>query len=261
MPAWRSGSVTPEGPEQLEVRLAVIGDVHARRSTLEPVLGAIAERGVHGVLLVGDLGSMLPRHRAPRDGERRRYLRSVEGVLDAVADLGVPLAYVPGNHDLPDLDFPGNADRTVVEVAGVRVTGIGGSPDDFGDPYEFDDADVADLVLPEAEVLLVHTPPARTPLDRVPRRDQHVGSEAIRGHALAHRGVLVCGHIHESPGACRLGDCLCLNAGGLGRPYGRAQVGYVERAAGGWRVGHHDLVTGRAWWYTGVDEKVIDDDE
>jgi hypothetical protein len=64
--------------------------------------------------------------------------------------------------------------------------------------------------------------------------------------------VYVCGHIHESPGAEQLGNALCMNVGGLGEPYGRPQVGFIERSpqvAGGWRLVHEDLATGvvRAW--------------
>lgn len=231
-----------------DCELAVIGDVHGRRQFLDQVLAAIEPRGVDGVLLVGDLGSRLSRHRI-KEGERRRYLRAVEGVVEAVRGLGVPLAYVPGNHDLPDLDFEGNADGRALEVAGVSVVGIGGSTDRFGDPYERSEASLRALELPPAEVLLTHVPPARTPLDWVPHRERHVGSEAIRERAETHSGVLVCGHIHESAGAAWLGDCLCLNAGGLGRPFGRPQVGFIRRSEGSWEASHLDLSSGviRSW--------------
>lgn len=231
-------------------RLAVIGDVHARRTRLDPILERIARVGVDGVLLVGDLGPSLPPRRRPADGVLRRYHRAVEGILEAVAALDVPYAWVPGNHDLPDLPLPGNVDRRGADVAGLRVVGLGGSPDHRGDPYEWTDAEIRALDLPPSDVLLVHTPPARTPLDLVPRRGRHVGSEAVRELALARSGVLVCGHIHESPGACRLGDTLCLNAGGLGRPHGRTQVGFVEGGPGEWRVGHEDLERGVARWWS-----------
>ncbi len=232
------------------IRLAVIGDVHARMGTLDRVVEAIALRGVDGVLLVGDLGSALARARPPKEGERRRYLRSVEGVLHRAASLGVPYAYVPGNHDLPDLDLPGNADRRVVDVAGLRVVGIGGSPDHRKDPYEYEEDEIRALELPEADILLSHTPPARTALDLVPRRGAHVGSEAIRERALCHRGALVCGHIHESPGTELLGECFCFNPGGLGRPFGRAQVGFLIWEVEGLRSEHLDLESGTSTWWS-----------
>lgn len=231
-------------------RLGVIGDVHAHGRRLARVLDALAGLEVDGVLLVGDLGSHhvgLASQRTP-DGDAR-YLASVRAVLDRVATLGVPVHYVPGNHDLPELDLPGNLDRQVATVAGLRVGGIGGAgPERFGFCYEWSEADIRVRPPLDADVLLVHTPPFDTALDRA-SHGAHVGSRAIRERALAQAGFLVCGHIHEAAGAVQLGDCLCLNAGGLGEPWGKAQVGWLEREGGEDRVGHLDLETGarRSW--------------
>ena len=231
-----------------DLRLAVIGDVHATW----PLLDRVLERGVasraDGILLVGDLGSgdlSYVRRRTPeRDA---RYLASIDEIVRRVEACGVPFAFVPGNHDLPDLDHPRNADNRVLDVAGLRVAGIGGAgPGLFGFAYEWDENQVRVRPAPECDVLLVHAPPARTALDLLASRPQHVGSEAIRERALAHDGALVCGHIHESPGIVQLGRCLCLNAGGLGAPYGRAQIGFVRRSADGeWSARHEDLDSGR----------------
>jgi Icc-related predicted phosphoesterase len=232
-------------------RLAVIGDVHAHFRRLSTALDALASERFDGVLLVGDLGnSDVGLRRLRTAAGDASYLSSVAEVLDRVSALGRPLAYVPGNHDLPELELPGNADHRVVVVAGVTVAGVGGAgPDRFGFCYEWTEDDVRRRVVPAADVLLVHCPPRNTPLDLVPR-GEHVGSEAIREIAETRRSILVCGHIHESPGACRVGDTLCLNAGGLGRPYGRAQLGFVEIHEGGADVVEHlDLETGvrRRW--------------
>lgn len=216
--------------------LAVIGDAHAHLGRLARVLARIDQVGVAGVLLVGDLGSGdvgLARLRTP-EGDAR-YVASVIRVLEAVRALGVPVLWVPGNHDLPDLGrgatpgdpLWGNVDGGVAQVGALRVAGLGGAgPARFGFCYEWTEEEVGRRVIPEADVLLCHCPPARTPLD-LTRRGEHVGSEALRARALGWDGVLVCGHIHEAGGVARLGDCLCLNAGGLGRPYGADQVGFV----------------------------------
>jgi predicted phosphodiesterase len=58
--------------------------------------------------------------------------------------------------------------------------------------------------------------------------------------------VLVCGHIHESPSAVQLARCLCLNAGGLGEPWGRAQAGFVVWRADGRHVAEHEDLAGGA---------------
>lgn len=211
-------------------KLAVIGDVHAHWEHLDRVLEQLSSERLEGLLLVGDLGSHDLSFTRRRTHERdARYLAAVEEVLRRCSALGVPVRYVPGNHDLPDLPFPGNLDGRVECLAGLRIAGIGGAgPGRYGFAYEWDEEQIDARVLPACDLLLCHAPPRDTSLDLLYDGLRHVGSAAIRRRALAHQGVMVCGHIHESPGAEQLGRCLCLNAGGLGEPFGQAQVGYVE---------------------------------
>jgi Icc-related predicted phosphoesterase len=229
-----------------DLRLAVIGDVHARFDRLARVLERVRAAEVDALLFVGDLGSHDLSYVRRRTPERdARYLASVEEVLARGRAVCAQVLYVPGNHDLPDLAFPGNADGRVVEVGGVRVGGIGGAgPGRFGFAYEWEEDAIRARPELDCDVLLCHAPPARTPLDRLAARPEHVGSEAIRERAERHRGVLVCGHIHESGGVLRLGDCLCVNAGGLGAPFEADQVGFVRRTAGTWSVRYEHLETG-----------------
>lgn len=244
-PAPSSGS-TPR-----DVSFAVVGDVHAHWKKLDFVLTRVGEARVDGLLFVGDLGSHDLAHTFRRTPERdARYLQSVEEVLRRARSLGAPVAYVPGNHDLSTLEFDGNVDGRVVEIAGLRVYGIGGAgPGRFGFAYEWDEDEIARRVVPACDVIVSHTPPARTTLDRI-HDGRHVGSESVRAIALRHQGVLVCGHIHEAPGAESLERCLCVNAGGLGAPFARTQVAFVTRRADGtWQAVHEDLQTGvvRRW--------------
>ncbi len=222
-------------------RLAVIGDVHANLKLLGRVLSRIEVVGVDGVLMVGDLACAgLGERNAKKLG---LYRRKVREVLAAVEALGVPLCYVPGNHDLRALRYPGNVDGGLAEIGGLTVTGIGGTnPPRRGFPYEWTDDEVRALSVPASDILISHCPPADTPLDFAKGAGRHVGSAAIRERAEAHRGVLVCGHIHESFGVAQVADCLMMNAGGLGRPFGRAQVGFVEGID---EIRHEDLQTGR----------------
>lgn len=230
------------------VRFAVIGDVHAHFEYLDLVLARVAAAGVDGILFVGDLGSHDLSYAKRRTPERdARYLASVEEVLRRARAVAPEVLYVPGNHDLPDLACEGNVDGRVRELAGVRIGGIGGAgPGRFGFAYEWDDDQIRARPALACELLLCHAPPRDTTLDRLLARPEHVGSRAIRELAERHRGALVCGHIHEAAGVELIGACLCLNAGGLGAPYGAPQVGFVSRDAdGAWHARHEAFATGR----------------
>ncbi len=215
------------------MRLAVIGDVHVRLDRLELVLARVREVGVQGVLQVGDLTrEVTPFRRGPHDFEAAR--RSAARVLARIQELGVPVLWVPGNHDPRDLSGSGNVDGSSANLGPYRVHGVGGAgPARFGFPYEWGEEDIRALEIPPCDILISHAPPRDTSLDRTVR-GEHVGSEAIRELALRHRGVLVCGHIHEAPGVERLGDCLCVNAGGLGEPFGAPRVAFVEGLERAW---------------------------
>jgi Icc-related predicted phosphoesterase len=237
-----------------DITLAVIGDIHAELDRLDEVLARIrAEPRVAAILLVGDIGAEPP-HSLGRstDGGQAFRAASVAAVVARVETLGIPVLWVPGNHDPEHLPAPGNVDRSEAEVSGLRVTGIGGAgPARFGFPYEWGEDDVRARRLPAWDVLISHTPPLDTELDRT-RRGMSAGSLAIRELAERGRGLIVSGHIHESPGAERIADTVCVNAGGLGAPYGRTQVVFARLARTPrevWHITHEDLESRetRAW--------------
>jgi Icc-related predicted phosphoesterase len=265
---------SPDNPNSRErVRLGIIGDVHGEQGRLSKVVDVLAELEVDGVLLVGDLISHAwAREHGLGPRARETFDAEIEQTLSRVAPLGVPTAWVPGNHDLPGVDLlpdrsgpvsdpaseppwlrhAPDLDRRVGEVAGLRVYGVGGAgPARFGFPYEWDEAEIDALDMPEVDVILSHTPPARSGLDRV-MNGRMVGSEAVR-RLCKKAHLLVCGHIHEAAGLVEIDGCLCLNAGALGEPYGRSQVAWVDFSRHeaphelGWAVEgtHLDLVGGR----------------
>jgi uncharacterized protein len=206
--------------------LLVIGDIHGQFAALERVLGHAPIDRVHAVLLTGDLGL----------DRTSLLLPSALRVVEIAASAGRPVVFVPGNHDLPDLPVAlsgaDNADDRRVDVAGLRVRGVGGAgPARFGFPYEWGEDDVRRRPRIEADILLTHTPPIRSLLDLC-SSGAHAGSAAVRemlsepeGKALR---LLVCGHIHEAPGVEVLDGKPCYNAGSLGAPFGRVQYGLVE---------------------------------
>lgn len=212
-------------------RLAVIGDIHDHQPRLRAVLAHLSQEGpLDGVLLVGDIAANPPfwQRAAPaalvamRDSIRR-IVAQIEGQLTA------PVRFVPGNHDPAEVPHPGNLDRRTEVLAGLRIHGIGGGgPARFGFPYEWSDEELRRRPQPDCDLLLVHSPPHGGTLDLLAHSGEHAGSLAIAERARAHRGLLVCGHIHEAVGAELLGQCLCVNVGGLGEPYGAARVAVVD---------------------------------
>lgn len=209
--------------------LGVIGDIHARWDLLDQVLTTLA-RGpaLDGVLLVGDLASCSGRNPRQREARRVDYLLEVQKVLRTVADLGVDVHYVPGNHDHPDLGFVGNIDDKVVRIGELSVGGIGGAgPDRMGFSYEWSEEDIRRRSALDVDVLVSHCPPLSSAFDRIPN-GQHVGSQAVRERVEQLNGVAVFGHIHESHGVGKIEECLCMNLGGMGPPMAHPRAGWVH---------------------------------
>lgn len=224
----------------MRTRLAVIGDVHGNLLSLRRLLEVALERKSDGVLLVGDLAPFVPAD-SMADSERRA---AIQQVLDETRLAELPYLWVPGNHDLPGLNLPRNVDRRLDLLCGLRVVGLGGAgPGRFGFPYEWSEEEIEDLDLPKGDVILSHTPPLNTALDRT-AAGQHVGSRAVRARALAHSGVLVCGHIHEAAGVDRLRRCLCLNAGAVGGVFASHVIGWIDRREGSTEVTLENLEKG-----------------
>jgi Icc-related predicted phosphoesterase len=225
------------------VKIAVIGDVHDD-PRLAPTLDLLRGESFDLAILAGDIGVDPPWLFPFRRLFRGRHDASVRRVLETVrTTLGCEVVFVPGNHDLPDppRDVAGlNADGTIVEVAGLRIAGLGGAgPAHHGFPYEWREAE-ADHILgrllpgasPGPDVFLSHAPPLESTLD-VTHRGAHVGSETVRRAIERSRPALfVCGHIHEATGVEPLHGVPCLNAGALGEPYGAVMAWRVTWEAG-----------------------------
>ena len=214
----------------MDREIVVFGDVHGQEDRLARTLDLVRGARPALALLVGDVG-LDPPWGAERVTGRAGHDASVGRVLFAVRDaFGAEVAFVPGNHDLSDpAPHSGgtNIDRRCMEIAGLRVAGLGGAgPARFGFPYEWseNEADVAlERALGESatrvDILLSHTPPHTTALDRT-SRGEHVGSRAVRSWiARAQPRLVLCGHIHEAWGATTLEGVPCVNAGALGEPH------------------------------------------
>lgn len=220
--------------------LAVVGDAHADFAAIDAIRADLEAHPVDLILLVGDVSWNPPWPERMAHLDRQR--RSCVEVVDRFEGLGVPVRWVPGNHDPRDVADPRNLDRRLETVAGLRVFGIGGAgPERFGLPYEWDEAEIAAVQVPACDVLLCHAPPRDTALDQLVHGRGAAGSAALRRKAEAHQGLYVCGHIHEARGIERVGGSLCVNAGALGAPF--EWLGYARALldARGWQAKLVDL--------------------
>ena len=160
-------------------------------------------------------------------------LVSWERGLDQMGEIMEPRAnrmYVlPGNHESEQdierfcsrfgfTNFHGRS----MQVAGVRIAGLGYSnPTPFNTPGEYSEEELASrlekFVPLKPLVLICHTPPLDTPLDRI-RNGLHAGSRSVRDFIEKNQPRhFFCGHIHEAEGAeIRLGETHARNVGKRG---------------------------------------------
>lgn len=216
------------------MRLLGITDLHGDHTALERILSAAGQVDV--ILLGGDITHF----GTPNTAESvvRRLQRACPQVL-AVAgncdsaeidrrltDLGVSLfrraveyqgvgfyglsAMPPWQgrmYELPEeeLERAWRAGRAQLARPAHAGPGWPGPPDEAGAP--------SGSARPVREVVLSHTPPQHTQLDRT-RRGEHVGSSSVRRLIdQVQPTLVVCGHIHESRGVEPLGSTTVVNCG------------------------------------------------
>ncbi|MDR5683679.1 MAG: metallophosphoesterase [Armatimonadota bacterium] len=161
------------------MRIFATADLHGRPDRVEAVRRAAAELQPDVVILAGDITH------AGKGTEALALLDELPGVVIAI----------PGNMDTFEVDGTigrsraRNPNHGVIEHDGVRFCGLRNEP---------------------CDVLVVHEPPYGV-LDRT-RTGQHIGSRSVRDFVLRLRPrLVVCGHVHESPGIKPLGETTVVN--------------------------------------------------
>jgi len=136
---------------------------------------------------------------------------------------------LPGNHESAQqiedfctrfgfVNFHGGA----TEIGGVRVAGLGYSTiTPFDTPGEYTEEQFTEKLAPfhafNPQVLVCHSPPLNTPLDRI-KEGLHAGSRAVREFIEKHQPAhFFCGHIHEAEGVVfHMGATHAVNVGKKG---------------------------------------------
>lgn len=156
--------------------------------------------------------------------------RGLDKMAACFAQLPADRVYMlPGNHESARqmeefcarrgfVDFHGKT----AEIGGVRVAGLGYSTiTPFDTPGEYTEEQFTERLAAFAEykpqVLVCHSPPLNTPLDRI-REGLHAGSSAVREFIERHQpAYFFCGHIHEAQGTVvQMGATRAMNVGKKG---------------------------------------------
>jgi Icc-related predicted phosphoesterase len=154
-------------------------------------------------------------------------LQEARSLLSLLAGLRLPVYFVPGNCDPPSL--------ATMEVEGascihgsyesydeVTFFGLGGGPiSPFSTPFEMTEEEIAEFLTSKAKrslatrifILVSHTPPKDTKLDRI-FSGTNVGSEYVRKFIEEREpSAVFCGHIHEARGVDKIGKTILVNPG------------------------------------------------
>lgn len=136
---------------------------------------------------------------------------------------------LPGNHE-SERDIAEFCERfgfvnvhgKAETIEGVRVAALGYSTiTPFDTPGEYTEEQLAERLAPFAEfepqVLICHSPPLDTPLDRI-HEGLHAGSRSVRAFIEQNQpSHFFCGHIHEAEGAVhQMGRTRAMNVGKKG---------------------------------------------
>ena len=136
---------------------------------------------------------------------------------------------LPGNHESAS-DIIAFCERfgfidlhgATAEIGGVRFAGLGYSTvTPFDTPGEYSEEEIAQCLEKFAawkpQVLICHSPPLGTPLDRI-KEGLHAGSRAVREFIEKYQPThFFCGHIHEAEGVViQMGSTWAQNVGKRG---------------------------------------------
>jgi Icc-related predicted phosphoesterase len=189
-------------------------DFHSKESAFEAFAEKAEENNVEVIVICGDVTHF-------------GSLQEAQYLLSLLIGLRVPVLFVPGNCDPPSLvgvDMEGVAciHGKSVSIGDLTFLGVGASPPTpFSTPFEMAEDKIMETLnrassnLPVNRwfVLVSHTPPWNTRLDRT-SLGLHVGSLSVRKFIEERQpSIVFCGHIHEAKGKEKIGKTVIVNPG------------------------------------------------
>jgi len=192
------------------VKALIFSDIHNDKIALEKLMAIDAD----AYFAAGDLVS---------------WARGLDKMGEVMKGRRDRVYVLPGNHESASdiaefcerfgfVDFHG----ATAEVGGVRFAGLGYSTvTPFDTPGEYSEEEIAQRLEKFAawkpQVLICHSPPLGTPLDRI-KEGLHAGSRAAREFIEKHQPAhFFCGHVHEAEGVViQMGATRAMNVGKKG---------------------------------------------
>jgi uncharacterized protein len=192
------------------LRLLIFSDIHNDWKALEKLLETEADYYIAA-------------------GDQITWAKGLERCGEILQKRGDKVYVLPGNHESADQvanmcarHGMHNFHERHFQVGQWQVAGLGYSnPTPFNTPGEYSETQLADRLQRFAElrplVLVCHTPPYGTELDRI-RSGLHAGSSAVRDFIQKHQPeYFFCGHIHEAEGIqVEIGKTRAANVGKKG---------------------------------------------
>ncbi len=192
------------------MRLLIFSDIHNDWKALEKLLATEADYYIAA-------------------GDQVTWAKGLERCGEILQTRGDKVYVLPGNHESADQVANmcarfgmHNFHERHFQVGQWQVAGLGYSnPTPFNTPGEYSETQLADRLQRFSElrplVLVCHTPPYGTELDRI-RSGLHAGSSAVRDFIQKHQPeYFFCGHIHEAEGVqVEIGKTRAANVGKKG---------------------------------------------
>jgi Icc-related predicted phosphoesterase len=193
------------------MRILQVSDVHGSLEAAERISRKAGEVNADLIVIAGDITHF---------GGPSTALK----ILERISKSGLPLFFVSGNCDSPELlswQPEGlnayNLHGRMREFSGYLFAGVGGGSGKFGTLTELEEDEFENILRGFRDVggkliLVAHSPPYGTEADYTGTK--HIGSISVKRFIEEVKPLLVCaGHAHEGRSITRLGSTVVVNAG------------------------------------------------
>ena len=193
------------------MRIFQVSDIHGSVESAERIPEKAKELNAELIVIAGDITHF-------------GGISEAEEILEIISRAGLPIFFVSGNCDSPELltwnpeKFNAvNLNAKTEKFSGYSFIGVGGGSGKFGTLTELEEDEFEEVLKrfdlpPESLILLTHSPPYGTEVDFTGTK--HIGSTAVRRFVERVQPILVCtGHAHEGRGITKIGRTTVVNAG------------------------------------------------